>query len=149
MTLYSSFAAIATMLPRILRLAALRSARPVNRRVWVQGRTLIAAPKPGDGPLMSRRADRELPGKLNTPLRQKATLIEIKIFQKMACAGCVPFPSSSQSSSPQPSPYSTTRSPHPPSSHPQCMHVAPLPKHANTLETRYILRTKCPGFGVR
>ncbi|KUJ18098.1 DUF1783-domain-containing protein [Mollisia scopiformis] len=31
------------------------------RQHFVQRRTLIAAPKEGDGPLMSRRADRELP----------------------------------------------------------------------------------------
>src|SRR3569833_1799653 len=29
----------------------------------LQTRSLVAAPKPGDGPLMERRADRELPGR--------------------------------------------------------------------------------------
>lgn len=54
----------------------------------VQKRTLIAAPKEGDGPLLSRRADRELPG---TPLSfSKPNYIQIiniqseQIFQKTA-----------------------------------------------------------------
>ncbi|KAE8452772.1 hypothetical protein EG329_013044 [Mollisiaceae sp. DMI_Dod_QoI] len=49
------------MLLRILRSRALPRYRVVNMRNFVQRRTLIAAPKEGDGPLMSRRADRELP----------------------------------------------------------------------------------------
>ena len=65
-----------TMLPRLLRSQARRAFAtrnvitsrpvvmrgPVQRNVQIQKRTMIAAPKPGDGPLMSRRADRELPG---------------------------------------------------------------------------------------
>ncbi|TVY48383.1 Cytochrome c oxidase assembly factor [Lachnellula occidentalis] len=51
------------MLPRLLRTRALP--RIVNRswngRTMLQRRTLIAPPKDGDGPLMTRRADRELP----------------------------------------------------------------------------------------
>lgn len=39
-------------------------------------RTLIAAPKPGSGPLMSRRADRELPSANNS----RRWLISIPIF---------------------------------------------------------------------
>ncbi|KAJ1338039.1 cytochrome c oxidase assembly factor 1 [Microdochium nivale] len=43
-------------------LPALRSARCHARNSHIQQRrTLISAPKPGDGPLMERRADRELP----------------------------------------------------------------------------------------
>ncbi len=53
------------MLPQLLRSRALLRGMSVNRNALVPRRTLIAAPKPGDGPLMSRRADRELPGKLN------------------------------------------------------------------------------------
>ncbi|KAF3766133.1 DUF1783-domain-containing protein [Cryphonectria parasitica EP155] len=52
------------MLPRRILcrrplLQALRS--PVSGRSLLQRRSLIAAPKPGDGPLMERRPDRELP----------------------------------------------------------------------------------------
>lgn len=50
------------MLPRLLRSRALPRIGNVNGRSLVSRRTLIAAPKPGQGPLMERRADRELPG---------------------------------------------------------------------------------------
>ncbi|KAG4432625.1 hypothetical protein IFR05_011878 [Cadophora sp. M221] len=49
------------MLPRLLRSRVLFRARPVISRNVAPRRTLIAPPKPGDGPLMARRADRELP----------------------------------------------------------------------------------------
>ncbi|KAH6683269.1 cytochrome oxidase complex assembly protein 1-domain-containing protein [Halenospora varia] len=53
------------MLPRMLRSRVLpRSVTGVmgrNSRSMLQRRAMIAAPKEGDGPLMSRRADRELP----------------------------------------------------------------------------------------
>ncbi|KAG4412936.1 hypothetical protein IFR04_013922 [Cadophora malorum] len=52
------------MLPfqRLLRSRALFRAGPViSRTLKPQRRTLVAPPKPGDGPLMARRADRELP----------------------------------------------------------------------------------------
>merc|ERR1712093_927866 len=52
------------MLPfqRLLRSRALFRAGPViSRNLKPQRRTLVAPPKPGDGPLMARRADRELP----------------------------------------------------------------------------------------
>ncbi|KAI2631726.1 DUF1783-domain-containing protein [Xylaria nigripes] len=52
------------MLSRALRRRALLLVRNTNasisRRV-VQRRTVVSAPKPGDGPLMERRPDRELP----------------------------------------------------------------------------------------
>lgn len=50
-----------TMLPGLFRSRALLRARPFNSRNLLPRRTLIAAPKPGSGPLMERRADRELP----------------------------------------------------------------------------------------
>jgi len=51
------------MLPRVLRTRALPRIlnRSWNGRTMLQRRTLIPAPKAGDGPLMTRRADRELP----------------------------------------------------------------------------------------
>ncbi|TVY52060.1 Cytochrome c oxidase assembly factor, partial [Lachnellula suecica] len=55
------------MLPRLLRTRVLpRIANQGLNGKWrtmqlAQRRTLIAAPKEGDGPLLSRRADRELP----------------------------------------------------------------------------------------
>ncbi|KAI1438614.1 DUF1783-domain-containing protein [Xylaria sp. CBS 124048] len=52
------------MLSNIVRrraLLLLRSNIASTSRGIVQRRTLIAAPKPGDGPLMERRSDRELP----------------------------------------------------------------------------------------
>ncbi|PBP20448.1 DUF1783-domain-containing protein [Diplocarpon rosae] len=49
------------MLPRVLRSRVLFNARPLIQRNLVLRRTLIAPPKPGDGPLLTRRADRELP----------------------------------------------------------------------------------------
>lgn len=42
-------------IPRVIRISS------PCRRVFNQRRTLIAAPRPGSGPLMERRADRELP----------------------------------------------------------------------------------------
>jgi hypothetical protein len=54
------------MLPRLLRSRVLPAVMIVRGRGLVQRRTLIAAPKPGDGPLMSRRPDRELPGRWNS-----------------------------------------------------------------------------------
>jgi hypothetical protein len=55
------------MLPRILRsrilpsLIGARAGRSMGVPMVLK-RTMIAAPKAGDPPLMSRRADRELPG---------------------------------------------------------------------------------------
>ncbi|KAI1118143.1 DUF1783-domain-containing protein [Nemania sp. NC0429] len=53
------------MLSRIVRrralLSSLRSSNGATTRHLIQRRTLIAAPKPGSGPLMERRPDRELP----------------------------------------------------------------------------------------
>ncbi|KAI0186585.1 cytochrome oxidase complex assembly protein 1-domain-containing protein [Xylaria flabelliformis] len=52
------------MLSRIIRrrvLLFLRKPNSSTMRNLVQRRTLISAPKPGDGPLMERRPDRELP----------------------------------------------------------------------------------------
>ncbi|KAL7623897.1 cytochrome oxidase assembly protein 1 [Parahypoxylon ruwenzoriense] len=52
------------MWSRIIRRRAcmtLRNPSTAAARNQVQRRTLIAAPKPGDGPLMERRPDRELP----------------------------------------------------------------------------------------
>ncbi|KAI0402101.1 DUF1783-domain-containing protein [Xylaria palmicola] len=52
------------MLSRIVRsraLLLLRNQNASTTRTLVQRRTLISAPKPGDGPLMERRPDRELP----------------------------------------------------------------------------------------
>ncbi|KAN0112983.1 DUF1783 domain containing protein [Hyaloscypha variabilis] len=49
------------MLQRLLRSRVLPGARNVARRNPVQRRSLVSAPKAGDGPLMSRRPDRELP----------------------------------------------------------------------------------------
>ncbi|KAI1269892.1 DUF1783-domain-containing protein [Xylariaceae sp. FL1019] len=54
---------MSTMLSRIARrraLVFLQNAK-FTPRTLVQRRTIVAAPKPGDGPLMQRRADRELP----------------------------------------------------------------------------------------
>lgn len=48
------------MLRQIVRPSTLRQLTPRNL-CSIPRRTLIAAPKPGDGPLMERRADRELP----------------------------------------------------------------------------------------
>ncbi|RDW62748.1 hypothetical protein BP5796_11050 [Coleophoma crateriformis] len=49
------------MLPRLLRTRVpLQSWRSIGRPVVLR-RTLVAPPKPGDSPLMERRADRELP----------------------------------------------------------------------------------------
>ncbi|KAI1151766.1 DUF1783-domain-containing protein [Nemania diffusa] len=52
------------MLSRIVRrraLLLLRNRNASTARSLVQRRTLVSAPKPGDGPLMERRPDRELP----------------------------------------------------------------------------------------
>jgi len=51
------------MFLRVLRSRALPRYRAATMRQFaqMQKRTLIAAPKEGDGPLLSRRADRELP----------------------------------------------------------------------------------------
>ncbi|KAI3327962.1 DUF1783-domain-containing protein [Xylariaceae sp. AK1471] len=52
------------MLSRIVRRRALLLLRNTNAsksRNQIQRRTLVSAPKPGDGPLMERRPDRELP----------------------------------------------------------------------------------------
>ena len=51
------------MLPRLLRTRALLGVGGMSgRRSLIARRTLISAPKAGDGPLMERRPDRELPG---------------------------------------------------------------------------------------
>ena len=61
-TPFSIARAIPTMLPRLLSSRAILRTRLPNGKNLVPRSTLVAAPKPGDGPLMSRRADRELPG---------------------------------------------------------------------------------------
>lgn len=48
--------------------------RLLSRRHGVPRRTLIAAPTPGSGPLMSRRADRELPPIISSARRWLRTL---------------------------------------------------------------------------
>ncbi|KAK6955783.1 hypothetical protein Daesc_003427 [Daldinia eschscholtzii] len=55
------------MWSRIIRRRALTSLRNScsSTRNQIQRRTLVSAPKPGDGPLMERRPDRELPN-INT-----------------------------------------------------------------------------------
>ncbi|KIN05546.1 hypothetical protein OIDMADRAFT_49070 [Oidiodendron maius Zn] len=49
------------MLSRLLRTRALPRTGRINGFQGASRRTLVAAPKPGQGPLMERRADRELP----------------------------------------------------------------------------------------
>ncbi|PQE30360.1 cytochrome oxidase assembly protein [Rutstroemia sp. NJR-2017a WRK4] len=50
------------MLPRLLRTSrVLPKLRVANGRNLIPRRAMIAAPKVGDGPMMERRADRELP----------------------------------------------------------------------------------------
>ncbi|KAI0124911.1 cytochrome oxidase assembly [Xylariales sp. AK1849] len=49
------------MLSRLVRRRALPTLRNCNARIPLQRRALVQAPKPGDGPLMERRPDRELP----------------------------------------------------------------------------------------
>lgn len=56
---------VLTRLVRRRLTAALKARSPPVRNV--QRRWLTPAPKAGDGPLMSRRADRELPGSFGTP----------------------------------------------------------------------------------
>ncbi|EJT76866.1 hypothetical protein GGTG_06780 [Gaeumannomyces tritici R3-111a-1] len=64
------------MLPRILsRRACLLPRAPASRRLApAQRRGVSAAPRPGDGPLMERRADRELPDPESTQFRWSRTL---------------------------------------------------------------------------
>ncbi|CAN8103411.1 unnamed protein product [Discula destructiva] len=47
---------------------------PASRRPFPQRRTLVSAPKPGDGPLMERRADRELPDVEANSFRWRRTM---------------------------------------------------------------------------
>jgi cytochrome c oxidase assembly factor 1 len=57
------------MLQRLLRSRVLHGATYFNGRSLVARRTLIAAPKPGQGPLMERRSDRELPSSWHSSTR--------------------------------------------------------------------------------
>ncbi|WKT38538.1 Cytochrome c oxidase assembly factor 1 [Fusarium oxysporum f. sp. vasinfectum] len=61
-------------LPRIVRrrLAAVLKSRSVTLRP-AQRRWMTPAPKPGDGPMMSRRADRELPDVADVTFRWRRT----------------------------------------------------------------------------
>ncbi|ETS78765.1 hypothetical protein PFICI_08618 [Pestalotiopsis fici W106-1] len=63
------------MLSRTLRQRALPGLRKLQSRVAtpVQRRTMVRAPKPGDGPLMERRADRELPSVESVSFRWSRT----------------------------------------------------------------------------
>ena len=72
------------MIPRLLRTRALFGLRTGNVRILAPRRTLIAAPKPGDGPLMSRRADRELPGKPFLRPYKSCRLSEMQMSNKAA-----------------------------------------------------------------
>jgi len=49
------------MLPRLLRSRTLPRLRTLGNRTMAARRSLVSAPKLGDGPLLERRADRELP----------------------------------------------------------------------------------------
>ncbi|KAF4993828.1 hypothetical protein FDECE_13302 [Fusarium decemcellulare] len=64
-----------SVLPRLVRrrLAATLKARPVTFGP-AQRRWMTRAPKPGDGPMMSRRADRELPDISEVSFRWRRTL---------------------------------------------------------------------------
>ncbi|KAF4977706.1 hypothetical protein FZEAL_5800 [Fusarium zealandicum] len=64
-----------TLVPRIFRrkLGDVLRARPVTFRP-AQRRWMTRAPKPGDGPMMSRRADRELPDIQDVSFRWRKTL---------------------------------------------------------------------------
>jgi hypothetical protein len=64
-----------TMLPRLLRSQVLLRLRPISRLNVTSRRTLIAAPRAGDGPLMERRPDRELPGMCESYRNTKFSLI--------------------------------------------------------------------------
>ncbi|KAF4952531.1 hypothetical protein FSARC_12619 [Fusarium sarcochroum] len=61
-------------LPRLVRrrLASVLKTRNVNSRP-AQKRWITPAPKPGDGPMMSRRADRELPDIADVTFRWRRT----------------------------------------------------------------------------
>lgn len=87
-----------TMLTRLLRTRALLRYGTVTGRHAIARRTLVAAPKAGDGPLMERRPDRELPGMYMykaTDMQYADTYLQIS--NNPVCAGYAPFPSSSPS----------------------------------------------------
>ncbi|KAF7537989.1 hypothetical protein G7054_g3328 [Neopestalotiopsis clavispora] len=71
------------MLSRTLRQRALPGLRKLQSRVAtpVQRRTMVRAPKPGDGPLMERRADRELPSMRPPPQNHTALCVESVSFR--------------------------------------------------------------------
>ncbi|POS79117.1 hypothetical protein DHEL01_v202475 [Diaporthe helianthi] len=87
------------MLPRpICRTPVLRALRcPAPARALTQRRSLIAAPKPGDGPLMERRADRELPDVEANRFRWSRTL---PIFFTIVAAASLAIFNYQKSSSP-------------------------------------------------
>ncbi|KAK9782924.1 putative Cytochrome oxidase complex assembly protein 1-domain-containing protein [Seiridium cardinale] len=64
------------MFSRALRRRALPSLRTLNSRIStpIQRRTIVRAPKPGDGPLMERRPDRELPSVESVSFRWRTTM---------------------------------------------------------------------------
>lgn len=93
-------------------LQAARSPAPRHRAAPLQRRSLVSAPKPGDGPLMERRPDRELPGTKNNPPSPPVSrpihlvrlipvvdfaLLPLQMSRPTASAGRAPCPSSSPS----------------------------------------------------
>ncbi|KAK5660767.1 hypothetical protein OQA88_12133 [Cercophora sp. LCS_1] len=72
-----------------------RRIRPLS--VKPQHRTLVAAPKPGDGPLMERRADRELP---NVGGRSPVWRRTFPIFAVLVAAASIAIFNYQKSSSP-------------------------------------------------
>ncbi|KAK3321453.1 cytochrome oxidase complex assembly protein 1-domain-containing protein [Cercophora scortea] len=66
-------AAFSNSLPRIAARTS-RIARPATATSSVQRQSFSSAPKPGDGPLMERRADRELPDVEANTFRWSRTL---------------------------------------------------------------------------
>ncbi|KAI9049905.1 hypothetical protein LZ554_006052 [Drepanopeziza brunnea f. sp. 'monogermtubi'] len=85
------------MLPRLLRSRLLFRARPAIQRNLVPKRTLIAPPKPGDGPLLSRRADRELPDLPENGMRWVRTVPIFLVILISSCLGIFNYQKSSSS----------------------------------------------------
>ena len=159
----------ATMLSRLTQQRAGPQAALLRRRIastmprtpsspatrHQQKRTLVAAPKRGDGPLMERRADRELPGTFPPfpPVPQKTitTNNEYPLPQTpaKASAGRAPSPSSPPPSPSHPLPSSTTRNHPAPSSAPRSTRCARRTARAPTSATRSTLRSRSRGSRAR
>ncbi|POS87927.1 DUF1783-domain-containing protein [Erysiphe pulchra] len=85
------------ILPRLLPLRGIVRSSDLFNKLTIQRRTLIAAPKPDQGPLMERRPDRELPEINDGGMRWLRTIPIFLVILGSSCLAIFNYQKSSSS----------------------------------------------------